>query len=206
MEGARWRPFQSVTGFWLRTPELCGREFGESLTVATAGVRPRVGELAAWGCCPVARPASLCRAPASLAPPRSAGPTPAPPDPPLPPGGSLVELRGPAQSLPHFGRQVPGVLRRVPAQLLAFGVVHVADVVQRPGLSDLWEAQGAWGTSEVPRVAMCLSPGLLSQAEEWDGGAQLCSFPAASGLVTVTRPSMLTLKPTNSAPGPQGAE
>lgn len=50
---------------------------------------------------------------------------------------SLIELGGSAERLPDVGRQVPGVLRGVPGQLLALGVVHVANVVQRPGLPDL---------------------------------------------------------------------
>lgn len=55
------------------------------------------------------------------------------------PGGghSLVELGGPAQGIAHVRGQVPGVLRRVPAQLLALGVVHVPHVVEGPRLPDL---------------------------------------------------------------------
>lgn len=53
------------------------------------------------------------------------------------PPHSLIELGGSAQWLAHVGRQVPGVLRGGPRQLLALGMVHVADVVQRPGLPDL---------------------------------------------------------------------
>lgn len=55
---------------------------------------------------------------------------------PCPPH-SLIELGGSAQRLPDVRRQVPGVLRGGPGQLLALGMVHVADVVQRPRLPNL---------------------------------------------------------------------
>ena len=54
------------------------------------------------------------------------------------PACSLVELGGPAQRLADGRRQVPRVLCCVPGQLLALGVVHVANVVKCPRLPDLW--------------------------------------------------------------------
>ena len=49
----------------------------------------------------------------------------------------LVELGSPAQRLADSRWQVPWVLRGAPGQLLALGVVHVANVVQSPRLPDL---------------------------------------------------------------------
>lgn len=59
---------------------------------------------------------------------------------PAHPMHSLIELRGPVQRLADIGWQVPGVLRGIPGQLLALGVVHVANVVEGSCLPNLWAA------------------------------------------------------------------
>lgn len=70
------------------------------------------------------------------------------------PACSLVELRGPAQRLADGRRQVPRVPCCAPGQLLALGVVHVANVVKCPRLPNLWvtlRLVGGGGASPKPQ-------------------------------------------------------
>lgn len=59
---------------------------------------------------------------------------------PAHPMHSLIELRGPVQRLADIRWQVPRVLRGIPGQLLALGVVHIANVVEGSCLPNLWAA------------------------------------------------------------------
>lgn len=112
--------------------------------------------LCAWGSCPTPRPAAGAQEALRKAWTHR-GPLalwhPCPPH-------SLIELGGSAQWLPDVGRQVPGVLRGGPRQLLALGVVHVADVVQRPRLPDLGVAPRLGDPLQTwpPRSSLALVP------------------------------------------------
>jgi hypothetical protein len=79
----------------------------------------------------------------------------------------LIELRSPAQCFMDVRWQVSRVLHSGPGQLLAFGVVYIANVVERPRLSDLQAAPrcGACLCStpqSPPEVYMCTGGGLIS--------------------------------------------
>lgn len=50
---------------------------------------------------------------------------------------SLVESRGSLQRVSDVGRKVSGILSAAPQLLLPFGMKHVPDVIQSPGLPDL---------------------------------------------------------------------
>lgn len=63
---------------------------------------------------------------------------------------SLIELRGPVQRLADIRWQVPRVLCGIPGQLLALGVVHIANVVEGPRLPNLWAAAGYEGMFYSP--------------------------------------------------------
>lgn len=111
---------------------------------------------------------------------------------------SLIELRGPVQRLADIRWQVPRVLRGIPGQLLALGVVHIANVVEGSCLPNLWAAARYEGVFYSPPEnsprgtfpGVVQSPGLL-------GRTQFYPLPLLSSASWVAEMARLTVLSAN---------
>lgn len=83
---------------------------------------------------------------------------------------SLVEIHRGLQSAAHLLREVARVLGAGAAEALAFGVVHVAQVVEGSRLAHLCGAQCYFPPALRGQVAQCLSRAFMAWATRPRGG------------------------------------